>query len=72
MKTEDIVLIKFLEDLLSQDTAYTTKLPNGEIIGAEMCEVAFWVTKILEYYKENRIQIEKEQLKRDLLKEEML
>ena len=67
MKTEDNVLIKFLEDLLGQDTSYATRLPDGKVIGAEMCEVAFWVTKALEYYKENKIQIEKEQLKRRLL-----
>ena len=41
MKTEDSVLIKFLEDLLDQNTACITKLPNGEVVGAEMCEVAF-------------------------------
>ena len=41
MKTEDSVLIKFLEDLLGQGTSYLTKLANGEVVGAEMCEVAF-------------------------------
>lgn len=41
MKTEDNVLIKFLEDLLGQDTSYATRLPDGKVIGAEMCEVAF-------------------------------
>ncbi len=70
MKTEDSVLIKFLEDLLGQNTACITKLPNGEVVGAEMCEVAFWVTKVLKYYKENKIQIEKEQLKRGYYKNE--
>ena len=41
MKTEDSVLIKFLEDLLGQNTTCITELPNGEVVGAEMCEVAF-------------------------------
>ena len=39
MKTEDSVLIKFLEDLLGQNTACITKLPNGEVVGAEMFEL---------------------------------
>lgn len=62
MKTEDTVLISFLEDLLNQGKCYSSTLPNGKMVSGNMSEIADWLEKVLDYYKTNKIQIEKDYL----------